>query len=158
MKGTAKKRLLIVGIILVVLAVLGTVGFHFAVNRMFSKVTETIGESDLFKNESGELVLPVVRDGSGSVSKGESVTVQLNEENLQELEEEIPVNDKFAVLTILANALPAEEYSKLLSYAKDGISQEEYAECYAIMRENLTKEQKTQIKQYYGKYLHLLEE
>ena len=156
MNKAEKKPLLIIGIVLVVLAVLGTIGFHIVVNTMFSKVTESIGESNLFKNEAGKLVLPVLTEDGKHIDHDETLTVELDADSLNGIESKISVQDKFAVLAILANALPKEEYEKILAYSADGISQEEFSKCYAIMKENLTDEQKEQIKQYYAKYLHLL--
>ncbi len=157
MKKTGKHTLLIVGIILVVLAVLGTIGFRALVNTLFSKVTQSIGETNILQNESGKLILPKLSEDGSRISENESVTVELDADSLNALEEKISVQDKFQVLAILANALPREEYEKILAYSVDGISQEEFSECYAIMKKNLTDEQKEQIKQYYAKYLHLLE-
>lgn len=146
------KRLLIAGVILVVLAIVGTVFVYFAVNMAFSKVTQTISESDLLTTENQEVELPVLAEGGGKIE------VDMNAENLKDLESRVSFADKFAVLSLLAGALPSEEYSHLMSMMSGGVTQEEISEAYGILRDNLTPEQKIQIKQYYGKYLHLLEE
>ncbi len=155
MEKKTKKRLLIAGIILVVVAIIGTVVLYFGVNMAFSKVTQTITESDLLKGENGSKELPVVLPGSGNV---ESVQVELTPEVIQQLESKISVADKFAVLMILKDALPASEYDKLLGLITGGVNQSEISEAYAMMRANLTQEQKDQIKGYYAKYLRLLDQ
>ncbi len=155
MEKKTKKRLLIAGIILVVIAVIGTVVLYFGVNMAFSKVTQTITESDLLKDENGIVELPVVATESEGT---ESVQVELTPEVIQKLESKISVADKFAVLMILKDALPASEYDKLLSLLTGGVSQNEVSDAYAMMRENLTQEQKDQIKGYYAKYMHLLDQ
>ena len=88
----------------------------------------------------------------------QKILIKLDAETMKRLESKISVSDKFAVLSLLAKALPSEEYSRLLSFAKDGISQEELTQAMQILQENLTDENKEQIKQYYLKYLYLLEE
>ena len=153
MKSKTKKRLLICGIILIALTGIGAISFRVAVNTVFSKVTQSIGDSDLLKNEAGEMIFQIpASDGS------ETVDVHIDSETLTRLEEEIPVGDKYNVLMLLANALPQEEYSLLLSYITGGISKDEFDSAYSIMRKNLSKEEKAEIKAYYAKYLHLLEE
>ncbi len=153
MRSKTKKRLLICGIILIALTGIGVISFHVVVNTVFSKVTQSIGDSDLLKNEAGEMIFQIpASDGS------ETVDVHIDSETLTRLEEEIPVGDKYNVLMLLANALPQEEYSLLLSYITGGISKDEFDSAYSIMRKNLSKEEKAEIKAYYAKYLHLLEE
>ena len=138
-----------------VLAIVGTVAVYFAVNTVFSKVTQTISESDLMQNENQEVELPVLSEGGQT---GEKIQADMNAENMKKLESKISFADKFAVLTLLASALPSEKYSELMAMTSGGVTQEEISEAYQILRENLTPEQKDQVKQYYGKYLHLLEE
>ena len=156
MKKSTKKRLLIVGIVFAVLVIGGVVAFNVAVNKMFSKVTQTISDSDLLK-DNGSVELPVVTEGNDA-GPAENLKIKLDAETMKRLESKISVSDKFAVLSLLAKALPSEEYSRLLSFAKDGISQEELTQAMQILQENLTDENKEQIKQYYSKYLYLLEE
>lgn len=156
MKKSTKKRLLIAGIVFAVLVIGGVVAFNVAVNKMFSKVTQTISDSDLLK-DNGSVELPVVTEGNDA-GPAENLKIKLDAETMKQLESKISVSDKFAVLSLLAKALPAEEYSRLLSFAKDGISQEELTQAMQILQENLTDENKEQIKQYYSKYLYLLEE
>ena len=156
MKKTTKKRLLIAGIVFAVLVIGGVVAFNVAVNKMFSKVTQTISDSDLLK-DNGSVELPAVTEGNDA-GPAENLKIELNAETMKRLESKISVSDKFAVLSLLAKALPSEEYSRLLSFAKGGISQEELTQAMQILQENLTDENKEQIKQYYLKYLHLLEE
>ena len=151
MKKSTKKRLLIAGIVFAVLVIGGVVAFNVAVNKMFSKVTQTISDSDLLK-DNGSVELPVVTEGNDA-GPAENLKIKLDAETTK-----ISVSDKFAVLSLLAKALPSEEYSRLLSFAKDGISQEELTQAMQILQENLTDENKEQIKQYYSKYLYLLEE
>ena len=134
----------------------GVVAFNVAVNKMFSKVTQTISDSDLLK-DNGSVELPVVTEGNDA-GPAENLKIKLDAETMKQLESKISVSDKFAVLSLLAKALPSEEYSRLLSFAKDGISQEELTQAMQILQENLTDENKEQIKQYYSKYLYLLEE
>jgi len=155
-KKSTKKRLLIAGIVFAVLVIGGVVAFNVAVNKMFSKVTQTISDSDLLK-DNGSVELPVVTEGNDA-GPAENLKIKLDAETMKRLESKISVSDKFAVLSLLAKALPSEEYSRLLSFAKDGISQEELTQAMQILQENLTDENKEQIKQYYSKYLHLLEE
>lgn len=156
MKKSTKKRLLIAGIVFAVLVIGGVVAFNVAVNKMFSKVTQTISDSDLLKDNSS-VELPVVTEGNDA-GPAENLKIKLDAETMKRLESKISVSDKFAVLSLLAKALPSEEYSRLLSFAKDGISQEELTQAMQILQENLTDENKEQIKQYYSKYLYLLEE
>lgn len=156
MKSKTKKRLLIAGIVVLVLVVGGIVAFNVAVNMLFSKITQTISESDLLKQEDG-LELPVLTEEGGLDQSSESIKVQLDADTMKELESEISLGDKFAVLSLLAKALPSEEYSKILSFLSGGISRDELSQTYQILKENLTQEQKDQIKQYYAKYLYLLE-
>ncbi|HBL82057.1 MAG TPA: hypothetical protein DD391_05585 [Clostridiales bacterium] len=156
MKKSTKKRLLIAGIVFAVLVIGGVVAFNVAVNKMFSKVTQTISDSDLLK-DNGSVELPVVTEGNDA-GPAENLKIKLDAETMKRLESKISVSDKFAVLSLLAKALPSEEYSRLLSFAKDGISQEELTQAMQILQENLTDENKEQIKQYYSKYLYLLEE
>ncbi|WP_337399222.1 hypothetical protein [Congzhengia sp.] len=156
MKKSTKKRLLIAGIVFAVLVIGGVVAFNVAVNKMFSKVTQTISDSDLLK-DNGSVELPVVTEGNDA-DPAENLKIKLDAETMKRLESKISVSDKFAVLSLLAKALPSEEYSRLLSFAKDGISQEELTQAMQILQENLTDENKEQIKQYYSKYLYLLEE
>jgi len=155
-KKSTKKRLLIAGIVFAVLVIGGVVAFNVAVNKMFSKVTQTISDSDLLK-DNGSVELPVVTEGNDA-GPAENLKIKLDAETMKRLESKISVSDKFAVLSLLAKALPSEEYSRLLSFAKDGISQEELTQAMQILQENLTDENKEQIKQYYSKYLYLLEE
>ena len=155
-KKSTKKRLLIAGIVFAVLVIGGVVAFNVAVNKMFSKVTQTISDSDLLK-DNGSVELPVVTEGNDA-DPAENLKIKLDAETMKRLESKISVSDKFAVLSLLAKALPSEEYSRLLSFAKDGISQEELTQAMQILQENLTDENKEQIKQYYSKYLYLLEE
>ena len=61
-KKSTKKRLLIAGIVFAVLVIGGVVAFNVAVNKMFSKVTQTISDSDLLK-DNGSVELPVVTEG-----------------------------------------------------------------------------------------------
>lgn len=147
------KRLLTTGVILVVVAIVGTVLVYFAVNTMFSKVTQTISGTDFLQDENQEVRLPVLVEG-----EERTVQVDMNAENLKKLESYIPFADKFAVLSLLGETLPAEEYSRLIAMLSDGITQEEIAEAFQILRANLTPEQKKQIKQYYSKYTYLLEQ
>ena len=154
-KKSTKKRLLIAGVVFVVLVIGGIAAFHVTVNKMFSKVTQTISESDLLKDE-GNVELPVITEGNAA-DAADSLKIKLDADTMKKLESKISVGDKFAVLSLLAKALPSEEYSRLLSFASGGISQEELTQAMQILRENLTDEDKKQIKQYYLKYLHLLE-
>lgn len=149
------KRILVAGIVLIGIAIVGMVAAYIAVNTAFSKVTHTIGESDILKDEGEKIEIPVISAGA---KEGESMQVEMNAEVIQKLETEISVADKLAVLTLLVKALPSEEYSRLLKMAAGGVTQEEFSECYAIMKKHLTRDQKAQIKQYYAKYLPLLEE
>ena len=119
---------------------------------MFSKVTQTIRESTLLQSENsetGELLLPGFDPNEPGFT--------LDAESLKQMEKKVSTADKMAVLSLLARALPKQEYTKLLSFAKDGISQEELTYALQILRENLTDEDKRQIMQYYTKYLPYLE-
>lgn len=155
MKKSVRKKLLIAGIVLVVLIVGGVVTFRVTVNKMFSKVTQTISESDLLQDE-GDVELPgVAAEDDGDEVEG--IKIKLNADTMKKLESEISVSDKFAVLSLLAKALPPEEYSRILSFVSGGISQDEITQTMQILRENLSDDDKQQIKQYYSKYLYLLE-
>ena len=161
MKRTTKKSLMIACVSLLVLVVLGAALFRFAVDRMFLKVTQTIGEQGLLNSVSvGEenpqdaqedILLPSV-DTTGDGQKA-----RLDAETVKMLQQKVSASDKLAVLSLLAKALPQQEYSRLLSFAGNGVSQEEMSTAIQVLRQHLSKEDKQQIKQYYAKYLHLLE-
>lgn len=154
MRKLTKKRLLIVGIVFVVLIVAGIIAVNIAVNQMFAQVTRTISESDLLDGGKS-LDLPAVDENSDVDATGE--TIELDADMIQQLETKVSMSDKFAVLSILAKALPSEEYSRLLSFLSGGVTQDELSQAMEILRENLSDEDKKQIKQYYAKYLNLLE-
>lgn len=151
MEKKTKKKLFIATIIFVTFVIVGVVGFHIAVNVLFSKVTNVITNTDILRDESGKIVLPVL-DGKTN----ESITVELSAEDVKRLEERISVGDKAAVLLLLASTLPKDEYTKVMAFAEGGITQEEYEQVYEILRRNLTDDQKKQVKDYYAKYFHLL--
>ena len=148
------KRILVAGVILAGIAIVGAVAAYIAVNTTFSKVTNTIGESDFLKEKGEKIEIPVVADGAKT---GESIQVDMNAETMKKIETKISVADKLAVLTLLVKALPSEEYSRIIKMAAGGITQEEFSQCYAVMKKHLSRDQKEQIKQYYAKYLPLLE-
>lgn len=151
MEKKTKKKLWIIVAIFVSLMLVGVIGFHLAVNILFSKVTNVITSTDVLRDENGKIVLPVL-DGK----TGESITVELGEEDIKKLEERISVGDKAAVLLLLASTLPKDEYKEVMAFMEGGISQEEYEKAYEILRRNLTDDQKAQVKEYYAKYFHLL--
>ncbi len=151
MEKKTKKKLWIVAIAFVSFVLVGVIGFHLAVNLLFSKVTDGIISTNILQDESGKIVLPVL-DGK----TGESIAVELDAEDVKKLEERISVGDKAAVLLLLASTLPKDEYTKVMAFLEGGISQKEYEEAYEILRKNLTDDQKTQVKEYYAKYFHLL--
>lgn len=151
MEKKTKKKLLIAAIVFVCFVLVGVIGFHLAVNILFSKVTNVITSTDILRDESGKIVLPVL-DGKA----GESIAVELGEEEIKSLEERISVGDKAAVLLLLASTLPKDDYKEVMAFMEGGISQEEYEKAYEILRRNLTTDQKAQVKEYYAKYFHLL--
>lgn len=155
MKQSTKKGILIGVVIFLVLIIGGAVLVRVAVDRMFYKVTQTISESELLQtgndNES-KILLP----GLDPNDIGNELIVRLDAETIKQLEKKVSTADKLAVLSLLAKALPQEEYSRLLSFVTDGVSQEELSTTIQILRENLSTEDKRQIKQYYAKYLHYL--
>lgn len=148
------KRILIAGIVLIGIAIVGAIAAYIAVNTAFSKVTHTIGESDILKEEGAKIEIPDISEGAQA---GKSIQVDMNAEAMKKIETEISVADKLAVLTLLVKALPPEEYSRMIKMAAGGVTQEEFSACYAIMKKHLTPDQKAQIKQYYAKYIPLLE-
>lgn len=151
MEKKTKKKLLIAALVFVCFVLVGVIGFHLAVNILFSKVTNVITSTDILRDESGKIVLPVL-DGKA----GESIAVELGEEEIKSLEERISVGDKAAVLLLLASTLPKDDYKEVMAFMEGGISQEEYEKAYEILRRNLTADQKAQVKEYYAKYFHLL--
>ena len=155
MTKKTKKKLLIISIILAVVIALGAVGTLIAVNTVFSKVTKTVGET---MEETGEAVDLPVLDNNNQVDKTKHISVVLDAETIKKLESKISVSDKLAVLGILAKSLSTEDYQTLLSYAVGGIDNEKFKAAYQLIRTRLGQEQKDQIKSYYAKYLHLLEE
>lgn len=156
MKRTTKKRLLIAGIVILILAVIGTATFYFTVDRMFSRVTQSITENELLQGGNDAETDPLADDG---ITQGlGQLILQLDPTSIKKLESKIPVEDKLAALSILAKSLPQEEYSRLLSFLSGGISKDEFSQALAVLRQHLTPEDKAQIMQYYTKHLHLLEE
>lgn len=150
-----KKKLLIISIILVVALIVGTVGTYIAVNTVFSKVTETVGET---MEEAGEAVALPVLDNNNVVDKTKHISVVLDAETVKKLESKVSVSDKLAVLGILAKSLSKEDYQTLLSYAVGGVDNKKFKAAYELIRTRLGQKEKDQIKSYYAKYLHLLEE
>ncbi len=142
----SKKKWIIISIVSVIVIVLGVFAFNVIVDKIFSKVTGGLLNSDLLVEEISGLP-----DGQGGNLKFDAETVK-------ELESKVSTGDKVAVLTLLAKALPPEEYSKLLGFINGGISDEEISEAYSIMRKHLTPDQKKQIKDYYFKYIYLIQE
>lgn len=150
-----KKKLLIISIILLVVLIVGTVGTYIAVNTVFSKVTESVGKT---MEEAGEAVELPVLDSNNAVDKTKHISVVLDAETMKKLESKVSVSDKLAVLGILAKSLSKEDYQTLLSYAVGGVDNKKFKAAYELIRTRLGQEQKDQIKSYYAKYLHLLEE
>lgn len=140
-----KKKWIITAVIIVALVILGVFAFNVVVDKMFSKVTGSVFNSDLLVEEISGLP-----DGQGG-------TLKFDAETVKELESKVSRKDKVAVLTLLAKALPPEEYSKIMGYLSDGISDEEIEKTYAIMKKHLSPDQKKEVKEYYFKYIYLLE-
>ncbi len=140
MEKKTKKKLIIIASVLAGVFLLGAIFLNFAVDKMFSRVTEQIGNSDMLEEKNGQS------------------DAKFNSEDLKEIESQVSSKDKIAVLALLAKALPPEEYSRLMSYVSDGVSEQEIKEAYNIMRKHLTPEQKKQIKDYYFKYMYLIQE
>lgn len=155
MQQKTRKKLLIISIILVIVLVIGTVGTYIAVNTVFSKVTETVGKS---LDEAGEAVALPVLDSNNAVDKTKHISVVLDAETIKKLESKVSVSDKLAVLGILAKSLSKEDYQTLLSYAVGGVDNKKFKAAYELIRTRLGQKEKDQIKSYYAKYLHLLEE
>ena len=152
MQKKTKKRLLIALIITVSVIALIMVGGYFAVNYMFSKVTDSV--SEVVKEE--EVELPVL-DANQQIVEGESVNVVLDADTIKELEAKIPISEKMEVLALLAKSLSPEDYSVLLSYAVGGVDNEKFDSAYSLLKERLGPEEKAIIKSYYAKYIHLLD-
>lgn len=154
MNKTTKKRLIIAGIVLVFVVVGGVSAFHVAVNTMFSKMTQTISENDLLQEKDATSSEQTTEDDEiiGGLPK------QMDAETIKALESKVSVSDKYAALSLLAKALPKEEYSKIISFASGGVTKDEFNQAMQILKENLKEEDKEKIKQYYAKYMHLLEE
>lgn len=140
-----KKKWIIISVILITVIVLGILAFNIIVDKIFSKVTGSIFNTDLLIEEISGLP-----DGEGG-------TIKFDPETVKDLESKVSRKDKVAVLTLLAKALPPEEYAKIMGFLEGGISDEEIEETYSIMKKHLTPEQKKQVKQYYLKYIYLLE-
>ncbi len=155
MTKKTKKKLLIISIILAAVILVGAVGTYIAVNVAFSKITETVGKS---MEETGEAVDLPVLDNNNVIDKTKHISVVLDAETMKKLESKVSVSDKLAVLAILAKSLSAEDYQTLLSYAVGGVDNKKFKAAYELIRTRLGQEQKDQIKSYYAKYLHLLEE
>lgn len=148
-----RKRLLIILIVVAIVLSLIAGGTYIAVNYIFSKVTETVGET-----MNGETVDLPVLDSNQQIVDNKHVSVVLDEKTIKELEAKIPISEKLEILAMLAQSLEPEEYSKLMSYAVGGVNNEKFNAAYALMRESLEPEEKAKIKSYYIKYLYLLEE
>lgn len=152
MQKKTKKRLLIALIITVSVIALVLAGGYFAVNYIFSKVTDSV--SEVIKNE--EVELPVL-DANHQIIEGKSVEVVLDETTIKELESKIPISEKMEVLALLAKSLSPKDYSVLLSYAVGGVDNEKFDAAYKLLKERLGPEEKAIIKSYYAKYIHLLD-
>ena len=155
MKQSTKKGIFIGFVIFLVLMIGGAVLFHVAVDRMFSKVTQTISESEFLQTENvgeGEVLLP----GLDPSDARNGLKIKLDAETVKQLKNKVSTADKLSVLSLLARALPQKEYTRLLSFVTDGVSQEELLTAMQILQENLAEEDKRQIKQYYAKYLPYL--
>lgn len=148
-----KKKILTIAIIASLVFVLVLVGGYFLVDKMFSKVTETVGET-----MSGEMVDLPVLDDNKQIINGENISVVLDEKTIKELEAKIPISEKLEILSLLAQSLDPKDYSTLLSYAASGVNNEKFNKAYQLMRESLDPEEKEKIKSYYVKYIHLLSE
>ncbi len=155
MTKKTKKKLLIISIILSAVILVGTIGTYIAVNMAFSNITETVGKS---MEETDEAVDLPVLDNNNVIDKTKHISVVLDAETMKKLESKVSVSDKLAVLAILAKSLSAEDYQTLLSYAVGGVDNKKFKAAYELIRTRLGQEQKDQIKSYYAKYLHLLEE
>ena len=55
MEKKTKKKLFTIIIIFVSLMLVGVIGFHLAVNVLFSKVTNVITDTDILRNENGKI-------------------------------------------------------------------------------------------------------
>lgn len=150
-----KKKLLIIAIALASVIILGTVGTYIAVNTAFSKVTESVGKT---MEETGEAVDLPVLDNKNAVDKTKHISVVLDVKTMKKLESKVSVSDKLAVLGILAKSLSKDDYQTLLSYAVGGVDNKKFKAAYELIRTRLGQREKDQIKSYYAKYLHLLEE
>ncbi len=155
MTKKTKKKLLIISTILATVILVGTVGTYIVANMAFSKITETVGKS---MEETGEAIDLPVLDNNNVIDKTKHISVVLDAETMKKLESKVSVSDKLAVLGILAKSLSAEDYQTLLSYAVGGVNNKKFKAAYELIRTRLGQEQKDQIKSYYAKYLHLLEE
>ncbi len=150
-----KKKLLTITIILTSVLVVGTVGTYIVVNTAFSKVTESVSKA---MEEAGEAVDLPVLDNKNAVDKTKHISVVLDAESMKKLESKVSVSDKLAVLGILAKSLSKDDYQTLLSYAVGGVDNKKFKAAYELIRTRLGQKEKDQIKSYYAKYLHLLEE
>lgn len=155
MTKKTKKKLLIISTILAAVILVGTVGTYIAANVAFSKITETVGKS---MEETGEAIELPVLDNNNTIDKTKHISVVLDAATMKKLESKVSVSDKLAVMGILAKSLSAEDYQTLLSYAVGGVDNKKFKAAYELIRTRLGQEQKDQIKSYYAKYLHLLEE
>lgn len=153
MEKKTKKRLLTGLIIGVVVLALLAGGVFYAVNFVFSKVSDSVGEA--INTET--VNLPVL-DENKAIVEGKTISVTLDAETVKKLEEKIPISEKLKVLALLAKHLTPEDYSVLLSYATGDVDNKKVESAYALMREKLGPEEKEIIKSYYAKYMHLLEE
>ena len=149
------KKLLIISAILIGVIALGIVGTYIAVDTVFSKVTETVGKT---MEETGEAVDLPVLDNTNVIDKTKHISVVLDAETMKKLESKVSVSDKLAVLGILAKSLSQEDYQTLLSYAVGGVDNKKFKAAYELIRTRLGQKEKDQIKSYYAKYIHLLEE
>ena len=152
MEKKTKKRLLTGLIIGAVVLVILAGGAYFAVNFVFSKVSNSVSEA--ISKET--INLPGIDENQSIVPEG--ITVTLDAETIEKLEAKIPISEKLKVLALLAKHLTPEDYSVLLSYATGNVNNDKVAAAYDLMKEKLGPEEKEIIKNYYAKYIHLLEE
>lgn len=157
MKTNGKKKLFIVISIIVAVLILGIVGLKLAVDIAFSKVTDSVANTGVFtSDETGvPLTLPEVSDNT--LTDGVHA-FRMDADRMKKISDAVSFSDKMAVLSILSQALPKEEYSKVMGVLTGKITQEGVNEVYTSLKTHLSDSQKQDILRYYAKYAYLLDE
>ncbi|MBE7048814.1 MAG: hypothetical protein E7393_05540 [Ruminococcaceae bacterium] len=163
-----KKKVYIVGGVIVLVLGLILLAGYFAIDKMFSIFSDSfyqvesvrptaLPEETLQPNESPDAAT------QSAAPPLETATPNLLPENMQfsaseskALIESVSFSDKLRVMAILQSSLSSEEYKTMFSMLSGGISQAEIQRAKAILSRRLSPDEKKEILGYYQKYSDLL--